>query len=58
MESLICTVHTYSDLFLVNELYNYGLQIMPLVSDHPRFMASVDTGESGSEILRRISFKS
>ena len=44
-ESSICTICAYSDVFLVSMLYNSGLLIMPLVSDHPRFMASVDIGD-------------
>ena len=32
------------ELFLVCKLYNSGLQIMPLISDHLRIMASVDIG--------------
>ena len=43
MESSICTACTYSDFFLVCKLYNSGLQVMPFISDHPRFIASVDT---------------
>ena len=35
----------YSDVFLVCKLYNSGLQIMPLISDHLRFMDSVDIGD-------------
>ena len=31
-------------LFLACKLYNSGLQIMPLISDHLRFMASADIG--------------
>ena len=44
MESSICTVWTYSDIFLICKLYNSGLQIMPLTSDHLKFMARVDIG--------------
>ena len=44
MESSICTICAYSDFFLVYKLYSSGLQIMPLVSDHLRFMASIDIG--------------
>ena len=46
MESSVCTICTYSDFFLVGKVYNSGLQIMPLFSDHLRFMASVDIGGS------------
>ena len=42
MERSICTIFVYPDFFLVCKLYNYGLQIMTLISDHLRFMASVD----------------
>ena len=44
MENSIYSVCTYSDFFLVRILYSYGLQIMPLISDHVGFMASVDIG--------------
>ena len=44
MESLIHTVCTYSDFSLVWKLYKFGPQIMPLISDHLRFMGSVDIG--------------
>ena len=38
---IICN---YSDLFLACKLYSSGPQITPLISDHLRFMASVDIG--------------
>ena len=41
MESSICTACTYSDFFLICKFS--GLQVMPYISDHPRFIASVDT---------------
>ena len=41
MESSICTVSIYSNIFLVFKLYSSGLQIMPLISDHLRFMAKI-----------------
>ena len=44
MESSICTVCTYSDSFLVCQLYNSGLQIMRLISGNLRFMTSVNIG--------------
>ena len=44
MEGSVCTVCTYLDLFLVCKLYSSGLQTMPLISDHLRFMASVNIG--------------
>ena len=44
MESLVCTVCTYSDFFLVCKFYNFGQQVMPPILDHLRFMASVDIG--------------
>ena len=40
MEISVSTVQT----FLVCKLYNSGLQIMPLISDHHRFTASVNIG--------------
>ena len=43
-ESLVFTICIYSGIFLVSSLYNSGLQIMPLISDHLTFMASVDIG--------------
>ena len=45
MESSICTICAYSDFFLVCKLYSSNLQIMPLISDYLRFMASVDIGD-------------
>ena len=45
MENSICTVCTLSDFFLDCKLYNWGPQIMPLISDHLRFMASVNIGD-------------
>ena len=42
MESSIRTVCTYSDFFLVCKLFKSGLQIMLVISDHLRFMGSVD----------------
>ena len=45
MESSICTICAYSDVFLVSRLYSSGLLIMFLVSDHPKFMDSVDIGD-------------
>ena len=42
MESLIPTVCTYSDLFLVSKLYKSALQFMSLISDHLRLIGSVD----------------
>ena len=51
MEKLIClylfsliSVCTYSDFFLVCKLYKSSLQIMHVISDHLRFMGSVDIG--------------
>ena len=44
MESLISIVCPYSAFFLVCKFYNSGLQIMSLISEHLRFMASVDIG--------------
>ena len=44
MESSIRTVCTYSGLLPAFKLYNSDLQIMPLISDHLRFMGSVDIG--------------
>ena len=45
MESLICTIYAYSDIFLVCKVYSSGLQINPFISDYLRFMASVNTGD-------------
>ena len=45
MESSTCTICTYSDFFLFYKLYKSGQQYMPLISDHLRFMASVDIGD-------------
>ena len=45
MESSIGTVCTYWNFFLTCKLYNSGLQIMLLISDHLRFMASADIGD-------------
>ena len=44
MEISIGTVFAYSEFFLVCELSKSDLQIMPLISDHLRFMGSVDIG--------------
>ena len=38
------TVCTYSDFFLAYKLHNSGLQIVPLISDDLKFMASVNIG--------------
>ena len=35
----------YLEFFLAYKLYSPGLQIMPLILDHLRFMASVDIGD-------------
>ena len=45
MESSICTICAYSDIFMVCKLYNSGLQIMPLISDQLRLTAHVDIGD-------------
>ena len=44
MESWIRIVGTYLDFFLVCKSYKSGLQIIPLISDHLRFMGNVDIG--------------
>ena len=44
MESSIHTVSTYPDSFPACKLYKSDLQIMPLISDHLRFMGSADIG--------------
>ena len=44
MESSICPICAYSGFLLVCKFYNSDVQIMPLILDHPRFMASVDIG--------------
>ena len=35
----------FSCFFPVSKLYNFGLQIIPPISDHLKFMASVDFGD-------------
>ena len=45
METLICTVCTYTGFFLVCKLHDYGLKIMTHISDHLRFMAIIDIGD-------------
>ena len=40
----IRTVFAYSDIFLVCQLSKSGLQIISLISDHPRLMGSADIG--------------
>ena len=42
MESSIRTVYIYPDFFLMCKLYNFGVKIMYLISDHLTFMDSVD----------------
>ena len=44
MEISVRAIFAYSDFFLICELSKSGLQIMPLISDHLRFMGSVDIG--------------
>ena len=44
MEISIRTVFAYSEFFLVCELSKSGPQVMPLISDHLRFMGSADIG--------------
>ena len=44
MESSICTVCSYSDFFLVCKLYSSDLQIVPVISNHLRYVASVYIG--------------
>ena len=44
MENSIRTICTYSDPYLLCKLDKSDLQIMPLISDHLRFMGSDDIG--------------
>ena len=45
MESSVSIICAYSGFFLACKVYNSGSKIMPLILDHPRFMASVDIGD-------------
>ena len=58
MESSIRTVCTYSGLLPAFKLYNSDLQIMPLISDHLRFMGSVDMEVFSNKIIGRGRFNS
>ena len=42
--SWICASCTYSDIFPACKLRNSGLQIMPLIPNHLRFMANISIG--------------
>ena len=57
MENSICTICAYSGFFLVCELYISGLQIIPLILDHLKFMASVDIGDFSSCDIKKYQFQ-
>ena len=54
---MICTICAYSYYFLVCNLYRSGLQIMSLISDHLRFMTSVDIGDFSCWDIKKSQFQ-